>query len=92
MILRLRAYQLVEEPESAVMIALPGSRSDSSETIRIGLTGSAWTAASSATVCHQSATFFSTVSRQLRSSCCSISGSSACRVARLSPTRLTSVG
>src|SRR3954462_11527127 len=37
---RLRAYQLVEDPESAVTMALSGIRFDSSDTIAIGFTGS----------------------------------------------------
>src|ERR1700754_4567131 len=36
---RCRAYQLATEPESAVTIASSGSRSESSQTIRMGLTG-----------------------------------------------------
>ena len=34
-----RAYQLVDEPESAVTIALSGRRSDSSQATRMGFTG-----------------------------------------------------
>ena len=36
---RKRAYQFAADPESEVTIALLGSRSDSSHTIRMGLTG-----------------------------------------------------
>src|SRR3569833_1794044 len=50
---RLRADQLVEDPESAVTMAFSGIRFDSSDTIAIGFPGSATTAASFSTVTHQ---------------------------------------
>ena len=87
-----RAYQLADDPESAVTIALSGSRGDSSQNSRIGLTGSASTMASASMTSHQRATLDSIVSRQDRSSLRSSSGMSARRVAAASPTRLTSYG
>ncbi len=90
--LRLRAYQLVEEPESAVTIASSGMRWDSSWTTRIGLTGSASTIACCSIVSSQEATFRSIFSLQPRRPRRSSFGMSADSVAPASPTRLTSVG
>src|SRR5579875_3344807 len=87
-----RAYQLADDPESAVMIALSGSLGDRSANSFIGLIGSADTSASIAMVSHQRATFFSIFSRQDRSDLRSIIGISARSVAAASPTRLTSLG
>ena len=56
---RWRAYQLAADPESAAMIALAGMPLDSSQKIRIGLTGSASVIAVRCTVVHQLATCFS---------------------------------
>ena len=73
-------------------MALSGSRCDSSDTMRIGLTGFASSIACRAMVSHQRLTFFSIFSRQARSVGPDSRGSSARRVAPASPTRLTSVG
>src|SRR3954452_19041064 len=62
------AYQFVDDPESAVTMALLGSCSDSSHTTRIGFTGVAVNIACRSMVSHHRLTFFSTCSRQERSS------------------------
>ena len=90
--MRNRAYQLATEPESAATIALCGSRSESSHTIRMGLTGWASSIAWRSIVPHQATTFSSIVSRHARSVGPDSSGSSARSVAAASPTRLTSIG
>src|ERR1700712_1237465 len=87
-----RAYQLVDDPESAVTIARSGSRSDHSHATRIGLTGLAESIACFSIVSHHRATFFCTVSRQLRSSLRLSSGINALSAADASATMLTSVG
>ena len=87
-----RAYQLAAEPESAVMMASSGSRSLSSANSRIGLIGSAATAASLAIVCHQRSTSDSMPSRHERSALRSSSGINARSVVAASPTRFTSFG
>src|ERR1700748_3966502 len=91
-IFRLRANQLAEEPESAVMIQLSGNFGDNSENTRCGLTGLAAFMALASTTFHQSLTFFSLSSRQPRSFFRSMNGISACNVAAVSPTKLTSMG
>ena len=91
-IFRNRAYQFATEPESAATIAFGGSRSESSQTIRIGLTGLASSIAWRSIVPHHATTFSSIVSRHARSVGPDSSGSSARSVAAASPTRLTSVG
>jgi hypothetical protein len=91
-ILRLRANQLATLPESALMMALSGSRGDSSHSTRCGLIGSASESERSSTTCHHSSTLRSVSSRQERSSLRFSSGSSARRESALSPTRLTSIG
>src|SRR3954453_6141720 len=88
----IRAYQLADEPESAVTIASSGNLGDSSPNSSIGLTGSASTAASFAIVSHQRATSDSMPSRHERSVLRSSNGANAPSVAAASPTRLTSYG
>src|SRR4029078_9839260 len=61
------AYQLVDDPESAVTMALCGNRWDSSHTIRMGLAGLAESMLWRPSVSHQLETFFSTVVRHERS-------------------------
>ena len=85
-----RAYQLAEEPESAVTMAFIGSRPDSSRNGSIGLTGSASTSASASIDRHHLATRSSMPSRQDRSSLRRSCGISARSAAAASPTRLTS--
>src|SRR5271166_822171 len=63
-ILRSRAYQLAQEPESLVTIAPSGRRGESSQVTRCGLTGFAGCMARSSGVFHQSLTLRSTFSRQ----------------------------
>src|SRR5437879_5732025 len=87
-----RAYQLVLEPESAVTIALVGSRSESSQAMRIGLVGVADNVLWRSMVSHHRDTFFSMVSRQDRSSLRRNRGISWVRAAAESATMLTSVG
>src|ERR1700761_4823115 len=91
-IFRLRANQLAEEPESAVMMQLSGNFGESSRKTRCGLMGSASFMALASTTFHQSLTFFSISSRQLRSVFLLMSGISACNVAAVSPTKFTSIG
>lgn len=90
--LRCLAYQFAEEPESAVTIALPGSRDDSSWNSRIGLIGSASTMASAFITSDQRVTLDSMSSRQDLSSLRRRCGMSARSVAAASPTRLTCYG
>src|SRR5690625_1084599 len=89
---RCRAYQFAADPESADMIASSGSRDESSQKIRIGLTGSASTMASDSMVAHHDSMFCSMPLRHVELEFCSTYGNSARRVAVASPTRLTSVG
>ena len=91
-IVKWRAYQFAADPESAVTIASSGTSSDSSQTIRIGLTGSAASIDCSSSTDHQVATLRSMVSRQPRSGLGSRYASIALSVALASPTRLISVG
>src|SRR6478735_11288302 len=58
-----RANQLVEEPESAVTIALSGRRSDNSHATRIGFTGFAVSRHCRSSVSHQRVTLRSTPAR-----------------------------
>lgn len=89
---RQRAYHVVDDPESAVTIALAGSRFDSSHATRIGLTGSAGTVLCSSSTDHQRRTFVSTVSRHAVSIRRRRCGSIAVRVAFASATMFSSVG
>ncbi|CAN5437024.1 hypothetical protein BH18ACT1_BH18ACT1_16350 [soil metagenome] len=91
-ILMSRAYQLAAEPESALIITSSGRRGDSSQNTRWGLTGSASFMARASTMRHQRSTSASMPARQERSSLRRSIGRRARRVARLSPTRLTSIG
>ena len=85
-----RAYQLADEPESAVTIALSGSRGDSSANNRSGLTISTDTIASICMVSHQRATLASMPSRHERSSLRRRCGINARSAVLASATRLTS--
>ncbi len=91
-ILRSRAYQLADDPESHDTITRSGSRGDSSQKTRWGLSGSPSSMARSSTISHHSRTPSSTVSRHSRSALRSMSGNRAERVSRASPTRFTSIG
>src|SRR3954469_20626673 len=90
--LRQRAYQLVDEPESAVTIASDGSRSESSQAIRIGFTGLADNLLCRSRVSHQRPTFSSIVSRQDLSCLRCSNGISSSRVAAAPAKMLSSVG
>ena len=87
-----RANQFAADPESDARIARSGSREDSSQNTRCGLSGSASFIARRSITCHQSATPASTSLRQERSSLRFRRGIRARSVSPLSPTRLTSVG
>ncbi len=89
---RSRPYQLATEPLSAVTMQFSGRRGDSSQNTRCGLIGSAESMARASSTFHQSSTFDLIVSRQPVSVFCSSSGSSACSVSALSPTRFSSIG
>src|SRR3954453_242413 len=91
-IFRSRAYQLAQEPESLVMIALSGSSGDNSQVTRCGLIGFAAAMARLYRVFHHLAVDPLARFRQARSVFCSNIGSSARSVSVLSPTRLTSIG
>src|SRR5690242_20674353 len=87
-----RAYQLVDDPESAVTIAPSGRRSESSHATRIGLTGSAVNVLCRATVSHHRPTLLSIESRHDRSAFGRRCGINAASVAFASATMLSSVG
>src|SRR5215217_2520226 len=86
------AYQLVDEPESAVTIASSGSCSESSHATRMGLTGSAASRLCRRTVSHHRLTPLSMVSRHDGSALGRRYGISAPRAAFASATMLISVG
>src|SRR6185437_16209708 len=91
-ILRSRAYELAQEPESLVMMARSGKRGDNSQTTRCGLIGLAVWPARSSRVCHQSLVQPAISLRQFVSDFSFSNGNSARKVSALSPTRLTSIG
>jgi hypothetical protein len=86
------AYQLATEPESAVMIALSGSRGDNSQNTRCGLSGSALAIARFSSVSHHSLTPLSMPRRHGDSFFCVSMGRRARSDVLLSPTGLTSMG
>ena len=90
--LRSRAYQAALEPESPVTMQPSGSRGDSSQNTRCGLSGSASFIARASSTRHQRATLRSTSARQRRSGLGLSKGSSARSVSAQSPTRLSSIG
>src|SRR5690606_26377529 len=87
LIFRFRAYQKVEEPESAVKIHPSGSKGDNSRNTRCGFMGLADCIALSSTVCHQSVTCFSTSILQLLTFLYWSIGIKACKVSLLSPSK-----
>lgn len=91
-ILRSRANQFAQEPESHVTMARSGRRGESSHTTRWGFTGLALTIARDSSVFHQSATPSSIFRLHDKSVFCVSSGSNSASVCALSPTRLTSIG
>ena len=86
------AYQLVDDPESAVTMALCGNRWDSSHTMRMGLAGLADSMLWRSSVSHQSETLFSTVVRHERSCFSFSNGISVSRADAASATMFSSVG
>src|SRR5439155_16533932 len=91
-ILRSRAYQLAQDPESLVMIARSGRRGDNSQATRCGLIGSAGCIARSSSVFHQSRVQPSMLLRQVWSDFSSKNGNRERKVSAASPARLTSIG
>src|SRR5690242_17401677 len=92
LILRLRANQFAEDPESEERMQRSGSRGDNSEKTFCGLIGFALSSARASITFHHCLISFSSFSRQERSCFRFKRGIKAFNVSLLSPSRLTSIG